>query len=98
MYESTFGKTFTNEFVEKASINNLDPNDLTAYLNGTGVTLNKGAVQYADAIIKGSEVLSDPDEELLEAFERPKLDFLSEEEYLPAYLELYNALLEQEVE
>ncbi len=98
LYENALGKTFSNEFVTKASINNLDPEDLTAFQNGTGIALNKGAITYADAVIRGSENLSDSDEKLITDLEKPSLDFLSEEEYLPAYIELYNTLLEQAVE
>ncbi len=98
VYENSLEKTFTGEFVSKASINNLDPEDLTAYQNGTGITLHKGAMNYADAVIKGSENLGESDVQLLDALEKPVLDFLSEEEYLPAYMELYNELLQQEVE
>jgi len=98
MYDSTLGNALPDGFVDKASINNLDPANLAAYQDGKETTLHKGASTYADAMIQGSEVLNESDEEILEAFDKPKLNFLSEEEYLPAYLELYNALLEQEVE
>lgn len=98
VYENSLGKTFTDKFIEKASINNLDPEDLTAYNNSTGITLHKGAMNYADAVIKGSENLAESDTELLTSLDKPVLEFLNEEEYLPAYMELYNELLEQEVE
>ncbi len=98
LYEKTLEKMFSDEFVAKASINNLKREDLDAYNNGTDVTLHNGAVHFADAVIQGSEQLADGDQKLITDLEKPKLDFLSEEEYLPAYLELYNSLLEQEVE
>jgi len=99
MYERSLEKAFSDEFVSKASINNLDPKDLVTYKgDDDNITLHKGAVNFADAIIRGSESLSDADEGLLTDIKKPTLEFLSEEEYLPAYLELYNSLLEQEVE
>lgn len=98
MYKNSLEEKFSDAFASKASINNLDPNDLTAYQNGKGVALHQGAVNYADAIIKGAADLSSVDEKLLEGIEKPVLDFQSEEEYLAAYLGFYNSLLEQEVE
>ena len=98
LYDQSLGSTFANTFTEKASINNLDPEDLTAYQNGKGIDLHTGAVTYADAVIRGSEALDNKIETLLDGLEKPVLDFKSEEEYLPAYLEFYNSLLEQEVE
>lgn len=92
------GKTFSDEFVAKASINNLDPEHLANYKNGKGISLHAVAMDFADAIIKGSPDFGDTNEKLLVDLKKPVLEFLSEEEYLPAYLEFYNSLLEQEVE
>ncbi len=98
IYENSLGKTFPDKFISKASINNLDPEHLKAYDKGAGIALNSGAVKFADAVIKGSANLNDADEKVVSELTKPVLDFLSEEEYLPAYLEFYNSLLEQEVE
>ncbi|NND88488.1 MAG: starch synthase, partial [Flavobacteriaceae bacterium] len=98
LYDQSLGSSFNDSFVEKASINNLDPEDLSAYKDGDNINLHTGAATYADAVIRGSEALDAANEDLLEGLEKPYLEFKSEEEYLPAYLEFYNSLLEQEVE
>jgi starch synthase len=98
MYEKSLGKTFSDEFIAKASINNLDPEHLENYKNGNGMALHGVALNYSDAVIIGSPDLSEVNEKLLADLKKPVLEFLSEEEYLPAYLEFYNSLLEQEVE
>jgi starch synthase len=98
LYNQSLGNTFTDSFIEKASINNLDPEDLTAYKKGEGISLHNGAATYADALICGSETLDPANEDLLDGSDKPSLEFKSEEEYLPAYLEFYNSLLEQAVE
>ena len=97
VYENSLGKTFSDEFVSKASINNLDPEHLEAFKSGSQIALHSGAINFADAVIKGSANLSDSDEKIISGLKKPVLNFLSEEEYLPAYLEFYNSLLEQEV-
>ncbi len=80
-------------FAEKASINNLEPGDLTAYQNGAGVTLHKGASEFSDALIVGSEDLQDSVKKELEKLEKPILDVQDEDGYLPAYLDFYKELL-----
>ena len=99
LYDNSLDKTFPTNFLEKASINNLEAEDLHAYKDGDNVNLHQGAISFSDAIIQGSESLSDPVAGLITNFEKPILGHQSPEEYLKAYLEFYNTLLaEQEVE
>ncbi|HEB62350.1 MAG TPA: starch synthase [Bacteroidetes bacterium] len=97
LYDNSLEKTFDKSFFEKASINNLEEEDLAAFKKGKGVSLHKGAITYADAIITGSEKLSKTTANLLDGVEKPILEYKNEEEYLAAYLEFFNSLLEQEV-
>ena len=98
LYENSLGKTFSESFFEKASINNLEPEDLAAYKASEGINLHSGAVTYADAVITGSEELSAETTKIIEGTDKPVLEYKNEEEYLAAYLEFFNSLLEQEVE
>ncbi len=98
IYGEEVGKDFSKDFLEKASINNLEPEDLAAYQQDQKVTtLHEGAIQYSDAIIQGSEKLSAPVTDALAGQDVPKLDYISEE-IMPAYLEFFNSLMEQEEE
>jgi len=97
IYDNSLEDSFKGEFVDKASINNLEADDLSAYLNGDGITLHNGACAFSDAIIKGSEAMGNSVEKALTGIEKPVLEFKGEEEYLSSYLEFYNSVLEQEV-
>ena len=97
LYNSDLAVDFSEAFMSKASINNLEPEDLVAYIDNEKVNLNKGAVAFTDAVIEGSEKLDDSVPPLLKDLEKPVLEFQSEEQYLSAYLDFYNVLLEQEV-
>ncbi len=98
LYNSETEVAFTEAFRNKASINNLEPEDLIAYLDDNkAVDLHKGASFFADAVIEGSETLEGSVPQLLKGLEKPILNFKSEDQYLAAYLDFYNALLEQEV-
>ncbi len=100
IYNSDFHKDFDNSFISKASINNLEESDLVGYQNGMGITLHKGAVSMSDAIIKGSETLNENIQKELDTLtvDKPILEYQGEDEYLSAYLEFFNSLLEQPVE
>lgn len=98
LYNSEIETTFSGDFMNKASINNLEPEDLVAYLDSEEkVDLFKGASTFTDAVIEGSEKLNGAVPQLLKNLEKPILEFQSEDQYLSAYLDFYNMLLEQEV-
>ncbi len=95
-YDSEMDTHFSDAFIEKASINNLNRSDLDAYLNEGAVFLHKGAITYSDAIIRGSEHLPDDVEQLIIESGKPALAFHGEEDMLPAYMEFYNSMLVEE--
>lgn len=97
VYNNSLESTFDKRFVEKASINNLEPEDLKPFLNGEDkVKLHSGALSNVDAIIKGSESFDDALIKDIEAAGKPTLDFQDEESYLKAYVEFYRELLGEE--
>ncbi|HHH49926.1 MAG TPA: starch synthase [Saprospiraceae bacterium] len=98
VYNNAVENIFTDNFDNLASINNLQREDLVAFGNGTKVDLHKGAISFSDALIQGSENLDDSVTDLLSETDKPVLDFQQEEDYLSAYLEFYNTLLEEEEE
>ncbi|PHN03180.1 glycogen/starch synthase [Flavilitoribacter nigricans] len=99
IYDNDLQQAFSDQFAVKASINNLTESDLGAYQNGTGVNLNKGAVKYADAVVIGSENPPSGLSKLLDEQDKPvlKAPASEEDDYLSAYIEFYNTLLEEEV-
>lgn len=103
IYGNELQQSFSDQFAVKASINNLTEADLGAYQNGTGVNLSKGAVKYADAIVIGSEEMPANLKKLLDEQGKPVMRAPvpgpdgDGEDYLSAYIEFYNALLEEEV-
>ncbi len=98
VYDNTMEDSFSNAFLTKASINNLEEEDLSAYMNGKGVNLHQGAIAYSDAIIRGSESLPEPIEKLLEDSDKPVLEYNSGDDFPAIYLDFYNSLLEEAVE
>ncbi len=89
---------FGDKFLDKATINNIGNEELAAFQDGESTNLHAGAIAFSDAAIKGSEAISSDVEKVLEKSGKPVLEYKNEEEFLAAYLEFYNSLLEQEVE
>ncbi len=96
VYAGTMGHHFSESFLEKASINNLEKNDLHAYLNGKGISLHQGAIRFADALVVGSEELAAPLDTLIRDSGKPVLDFTKAEDLPNACLDFYQELLEAE--
>ncbi|MDX1939414.1 MAG: glycogen/starch synthase [Saprospiraceae bacterium] len=96
IYADDLEKTADDNFLAKASINNVSSDDLISYQNGSGVTLHRGAISYSDAVIQGSETLSESVQNELAEADKPLLPFVKED-YLQAYVEFYNVLLEEKV-
>ena len=96
IYNNDMGSSFDGSFAEKAAINGMDEENLSAYLNGKGVELDKGASKYADALIRGSEELNSDLEEIFATTELPILGHQDEEELLGAYVDFYLSLIEEE--
>jgi starch synthase len=80
------------DFAAKASINNLNAEDMGEFRNGNLTDLHRGAFVYADAIVKGSEVNTDIQKNL-ESSDKPVLDPIEDvKEFTKACLDFYNTL------
>ncbi|MEM7102132.1 MAG: glycogen/starch synthase [Bacteroidota bacterium] len=94
LYDSTYEESFDNDFPQKAAINNLSEADLSEYTGDSGITLHEGASKLSDAVILGSDNLNGITDKLSE-MGKPVLTYQGEEDYLPAYLDFYQSLLEE---
>jgi len=97
IYEGQHEKVLSDTFIAKASINNLSEGDLDAFLHEGKISVHRGAVTYADAVVKASAEVSDELGTLLAAADKPILD-IQGEETPQACAEFYQSLLAEEVE
>lgn len=99
LYNEQEEKNLSESFVSKASINNLTPEDLSSYQNGSGIALYKGAISFADAVVVGEENISNDARAMLTTADKPVLTASGQsDETLGTYLEFYNNLLTEEVQ
>lgn len=97
LYEMGVEQQLGDQFVTKASINNLTEEDLEAFTTGEQVDIHKGAMRYSDAVIKGNESFSERTTQLLATTDLPVLEHQTTES-LATVVEFYNSLLPEEVE
>ncbi len=93
VYDENAPEIIAQAFENKATINNLSEDLLSVYQNGQGLNLDKGAIAYSDAVIRGSENLSNTVSNIIENIEKPTLEFVDTESYLSEYYKFYNQLL-----
>ena len=93
-YKEDISGFFTSEFINKASINNLEPEDLKPFIKNKEVTLIESALAFTDGIIIGSEEL---DESISKAIKKLKgvavLPYVGPDEMQKAYIDFYQKLL-----
>ena len=96
MYDNALTSNFTEDFIDKASINNLEEGALANFNIDDKFTLHHGAAEFADVLIKGGEMSEDL-EKVYDDFEGTKIVH-EEGDYAPAYQELYTSLITEETE
>jgi starch synthase len=98
LYQDVAEHALSDDFLSKASINNLEESQLAPYRKGDQIALDAGAMAFSDALIKGSDSIPEAVSKELAQTEKPIMEFQSGEEYYNAILEFYQALLQEEVE
>jgi starch synthase len=97
IYEEGFTESFNDNFSKKVKMEGMTNEHLSLYKDPTYVNINLAAMSMADAVIKGSTSIHPDLEGALKKYSKPNLDFKSQEEYVDAYSNLYDELLEEEV-
>lgn len=98
-YEQQADQPFDESFLQKASINNLSPDDLLAYQKEKAISLHRGAIRFADGVILDNELAESLSDALEAEEDKPVLRFeASEPDYLSACIDFYDQLSAEGVE
>jgi len=76
-------------FIEKIKFDSIPDDKLKSLENGTDNSLLKIAIENSDAIVKGSEELSDDITKYIENLDVPVLDFHPQDDFSEAYINFY---------
>ncbi len=93
VYKDNLEHTFDDNFITKASINNLNEDDLSAFKDGDRISLYEGGIAFADGVIQGSEEVSDSVQAALQDPGKPVLQYSAEENFLSGYMDFYSQML-----
>jgi len=95
VYDDEFSTSLAKEYHKKVALENIDAKDLSLLEKPNFVNIYKQAIQFSDAIIKGSEKLHPEIDSFIADINKPTLEYQNEEEYVNAYSNFYDEILEQ---
>ena len=94
LYDNEFKPSLNSKFAKKAMMDGIAEEDIKDYNATSFVGLNKAAMNASDAVIKASESIHDELETYFEEISKPKLGYQTPEEYVDAYSNFYDEILE----
>jgi starch synthase len=99
IYDDEFTNALHKDFAKKANHEGLTKADLELYKTPTYTNVTKMAIDMSDGIIKASPKLNADIEKYLKKSGKPVLGYIShEDEYIDAYSEFYDTVLEEVAE
>ena len=96
-YQSDFDGSFDARTAEKLVMEGFDEEDVKLLEDPSFTTINKIATEYADAVVFGSETINADVDKLFMESGKPILDYQGEENYVQAYSDFYDSVLEDSV-
>tara|TARA_B100000925_G_scaffold281456_1_gene253267 strand:- start:3122 stop:3967 length:846 start_codon:yes stop_codon:yes gene_type:complete len=95
VFENSFKGVLSNNIVEKLLFEDLDEKDIARIKKPTIGNLHKFAVDYSDAIVQSSPSIKNSVLEHIKSSGKDFLDFPGCDNYVDAYEQLYNKILEK---
>ncbi len=90
VYNDDFKKTLNSDFGEKMLVDGITAEDVKAVKEPTFANVSKMAVDYSDAVVKGSENINGEVEKYIHSSKKLFLDYQPKETYIDAYNEFYD--------
>lgn len=89
IYNNGFEGTLNKELASKVSFDKIEDNKIATFSTPNYTNILKSAIENSDAIIKGSEELSEDLEAFIEEKKVPSLEYQTEENLTESYLDFY---------
>ena len=91
IYNQSFDGTLDMGMLKKVKFDNIDETAIKILETPNYNNLMKIAIDYSDALIKGSSELPKELEDYLKASKKPVLDYFSQEDFAEPYTQFYNS-------
>lgn len=95
IYDDDFTDVFQSHFDKKMKLPGIVPKDVKNLKVANYVNIMKNAIDFSDAVIFGSEKVNPELEKYVKAQEKPLLEYQTPENYVDAYNDFYDSLLEE---
>lgn len=96
LYEDEFPKTLNKKFIDKLLFDGFTKKDLKHLIDESShFNMIKQSIEFADGIIQGAEKLNPEIEKYIKKSGKPFLPFKNELEYMDAFNEFYDEMLEE---
>ncbi|MDR0970333.1 MAG: glycogen/starch synthase [Lentimicrobiaceae bacterium] len=95
IYDDDFKESFKKDFDKLIKIPGIMPKDQKMYKDANYVTLIKAAIEYADAIVIGSEKINPEIADYVATINKPILPYQKEDAYIDAYNNFYDKILQK---
>jgi len=93
IYNQSFEGTLDKKMIDKVRFDNIDDDAIKILETASFNNLMKIAIDYSDALIKGSQDLPEELNSYLAEANKPVLEYHSIEEFMEPYTEFYNEVL-----
>ncbi|CAN5398924.1 glycogen/starch synthase [soil metagenome] len=90
LYNDEFSEPFNADFGKKILMEGLNPADVKELKDPNYASLSRLAMQWSDAVIKGSPTINTDVDAAFAKLSKPTLDYKSPEEYVEAYDNFYD--------
>ncbi len=94
VYDDEFTTPLHKDFSKKVLFDGIDKSDVEVLKNPTFVNVSKLAIDLADGVIKSSPKINSDVEKHIKKCGKPTLEYIEGEDYISAYSEFYDAVLE----
>lgn len=94
VYDDDFTVPLHKDFAKKVLFDGIEKGDVELLKNPTFANVSKLAIDLADGVIKASSKINSEVEKHIKKSGKPTLEFIEGEEYISAYSEFYDAVLE----
>ena len=94
VYDDEFTVPLHKDFAKKVLFDGIEKGDVELLKNPTFANVSKLAIDLADGVIKASSKINSEVEKHIKKSGKPTLEFIEGEEYISAYSEFYDAVLE----
>ena len=94
LYNNDFKPSLDKNFAQKAMMDNISEEAIKDYADTSFIGLNKAAINASDAVIKACEKINPELEAFFQSVDKPKLDFQGTENYIEAYSNFYDEILQ----